>query len=187
MNTNEQIPNLYLQGSGKSKLAINALDKIDTLTIIPLGLQLSKDGSVTFNLRDLEQWPHGVRLYLTDAETGINHDLQQNPKFTVALKRGTYENRFSLRCIPIKVPVNSQKNDDVFYVYRSNDATFIRIKLINDTQGTLVITNMAGRVVLRKTVNQNGDIELDRNISADGIFVASFQTQSGVYAKKFFW
>jgi hypothetical protein len=187
ININEQVPNLYLMGANASKLAINALLKLDTLTVIPLGLQISKDGQVTFNLRDLEQWPGNLSLYFNDAENGINQDLQQSSSYTISLNAGTYENRFSLRCKPSATLNPAANKGDIYYVYKSNGVVYMRIKLVNDQKGTLMVTNMMGRVLSRRAINGNGEYELEGRMTENEIYVASFATSGGVYAKKFYW
>jgi fibronectin-binding autotransporter adhesin len=187
MNTSEQVPNLYLVGPNSSKLAINALLKLDTLTVMPLGLQISKDGPVTFNLRDLEQWPYGLRLYFTDAETGMNQELQQNTKLTINLKKGVYENRFSLRCSPLTAVPKPVITGDNYYVYKSNGVMYMHIKLVDDQKGTLTVSNMMGQVIFRKFIDGNGDYQLEGRMVENAIYVAGFATARGVYAKKFYW
>ncbi len=186
MNTNEQIPNIYSMGIDASKLVINALPKVDTSTVIPLGLQTSKDGVVTFNLRNLEQWPYNIHLYLVDNEMGTSHDLQQNPKFSVSLKQGTYENRFSLRCTPLSVASGKTNvNNDIYTVYNSGRNLFVHIKLVNDQKGDLIISNMQGTLISRKAINGNGDYTLDGRMG-EAIYVVSFITANATYSKKIF-
>jgi len=186
MNTNEQIPNLYIVGVNSTKLVIHALTKLETPTVIPLGLQTSRDGTITLNLRNLEQFPNNLHLYLSDAETGVNQDLQQNPEFKVSLKQGTYENRFSLRCDPAKATLKAANEADIYLVYKSAGTMFMRIKLVNQTQGTLTVTNIMGQIISRKPINGNGDYELEGEIGNNTLYVACFTTKDGVYAKKFF-
>jgi hypothetical protein len=57
MNINEQLPNLYSLGPSGIRMVISALPGIDTHTVIPLGLATEKDGTLIFNIRDMEQWP----------------------------------------------------------------------------------------------------------------------------------
>jgi hypothetical protein len=187
MNTNELLPNLYSVGADTKKLVINALSEINTLTIIPLGLQTDKDGTITFNLRDLQQWPSNLHLYLTDTEKGTNQDLQQNPIYTISLKKGIYENRFSLRCEPSTMPNSLANKGDVYYVYKSNGTIYMHIKLVDDQKGTLMVSNMMGQIIFRKAINGNGDYELEGRAMSNAIYVASFVTSHGVYAKKFYW
>ncbi|WP_295792298.1 hypothetical protein [Mucilaginibacter sp.] len=182
MNIDDKLPNLYSLRSDVTKLVINALPKLDTLTVIPVGLQISKDGVVSFVLRDVEQWPDNLHLYLFDAKTGLSQDLQQNARFDVSLKSGTYENRFSLRCLPSKTSVNKT---DIYSVYGSGGKVFIHIKLVENQNGYLMLSNMSGQIMSRKTIDGNGDYELDGHM-VDAIYVVSFVTAKGMHSKKIF-
>lgn len=125
MNLDDQIPNLYSLAADASKLVINALLDLDTLTVIPLGLQTSRNGTITFNLRNTEQWPNALHIYLVDAVTGAVQDLLLNPKFTIGLNQGTYTDRFSLRFNKVNAPLEKRTNtpcmdQEVRYMYTLN-------------------------------------------------------------------
>ena len=183
MNINEQLPNLYSLGSGNMRLVINALPVIDAHTIIPLGLATEKDGTIIFNIRDMEQWPSNLHLYLTDAEMGTNQDLQLNPVYSIRLKKGIYESRFSLRCIPLNIPGKLNSEDDIYLIYESGANLFLKIKLVHEQRGILMISNIQGQLITKMAINGNGDYELE-NLASNVIYVVSFRTPGGVHSKK---
>jgi hypothetical protein len=180
MNVNEDLPNLYVL-SGNAKLVINAIADIDTATIIPLGVQIEKDGSVTFNLRNLENWPAHLNLYLTDAVTGINQDLQRNAVYTADLKKGKTENRFSLRCTASEL--NASANGDIYVIYGSSGQLFLKIKLLNEQRGQLIISNIMGQVISRRAIEGNGDYPLGQ-LTPNVVYLVSFLTPKGTHTKK---
>jgi len=184
MNTNGQVPNIYSLTAGGQKLVINALPGPDTLMVVPLGLQTSRDGVITFKLRNAGQWPANLPVYLTDAVTGVNQNLQQNPTFSVSVKQGTYENRFSLRCMPLNIPATSGAADEM-YVYSAGGNPFIHINLVVNQKGYLTISDIRGMIISRKAVSGNGDYELASGMP-DAIYIVSFINAAGVHSKKVF-
>ncbi|MET4141741.1 hypothetical protein [Pedobacter sp. UYP1] len=183
MNINELLPSLYSLTADSKKLVINALPEVNTLTIISLGIQTDKDGTVTFNLRDLEQWPSNLHLYLVDSEKGISQDLQQNPIYTASLKKGPNENRFSLRCVPLNPTGQTDNKDDIYKIYGSGGILFVKIKLVNEQKGTLTISNIIGQVISSRAIGGNGDYELD-GMAANVLYIVSFRTATGIHSQK---
>lgn len=183
MNMNELLPNLYSLAADTKKLVINSLPELDSLTVIPLGLQTSRDGIVTFNLRNVEGWPANLRVYLTDATTGTNQDLQQNPVYNISLKQGTYENRFSLRLASLNFQPKANGGEDVYTIYGSGGSLHVRIKLVKEQKGYLMISNIIGQLISRRPIDGNGEYEL-KGLLTDVIYVVSFVTPAGTHTKK---
>ncbi|TCC96935.1 beta strand repeat-containing protein [Pedobacter hiemivivus] len=181
MNDNGELPNLYTIAESTSKLVINALSELDTSTVIPLGIKIEKDGNITFNLRNLENWPANLNLYLTDAVTGANQDLQRNPIYTVSLKKGTIENRFSLRCTA-KNGAN-ETDGDIYTIYGSGGTMYVKIRLLTAQRGQLIISNIMGQVISRRQIEGNGEYPLT-GLAPDVVYVVSFITPRGTHSKK---
>lgn len=181
MNVEELLPNLYAIGADASKLVVKALEGLDNTTVIPLGIETLRDGDVIFNLRNLENWPAGLNLYLTDALTGSNQDLRLNPVYMVNLKKGKVENRFSLRAVASKDKVDA--NDDVYSIFGDNGALFLRIKLMNEQSGYLMISNTLGQVISRKKIDGNGIYQLDQLVP-NVVYIVSFLTSKGTHTTK---
>lgn len=181
MNIDNELPNLYSMAADTSKLVINALSGMDATTVIPLGIKTERDGTVSFNLRDLENWPVNLNLYLTDAVTGINKNLQENPVYTVNLKKGITENRFSLRCIPADGAPGS--NGNVYIAFGSGQDMYLRIKLINEQSGTLIIRNIIGQVISSTPISGNGDYKIE-HLTSNLVYLASFITSNGNHTVK---
>jgi len=181
MNTDDQLPNLYSMGGGLSKLVINALNKMDTSTVIPLGIQTPRDGFVVFNLRALEDLPSDLTIFLTDALKGTNQDLKRNPLYTVRLEKGSYENRFSLRFAALSKSPDSE--GDTYKIYGSAGVLTLKIKLLQEQKGDLIIADLLGRVISRRAIAGNGDYELGHLIS-NTIYLVSFVTSKGTHTIK---
>lgn len=176
MNIDDQLPNVYSIAEDKSKLVINGLSGMDATTIIPLGIKIERDGKVSFNLRDLENWPENLNLYLRDAETGINKDLQKDPIYTVNLKKGITENRFSLCCMP-------SDGNDIYMVYGLGDEMYVKIKLVNEQSGKLVISNIIGQEISSMPIGGNGEYKLE-GLMSNLVYFVSFVTPNGNHTVK---
>ena len=181
MNIDESLPNLYAIGSDAAKLVVKAMEGVDTSTVIPLGISIARDGKVVFNLRNLENWPVGLKLYLNDALTGTNQDLQRDPIYTVNLKKGTVENRFFLRTAASSDVLGSDA--DVYAVFGSAGSLFLRIKLMNDVPGYLMISNTLGQVISRKKIDGNGVYQLDQ-LTPNVVYLLSFITSKRTHTTK---
>lgn len=177
MNIDDYLPNLYSIAEDKSKLVINGLSGVDISTIVPLGIKTERDGTINFTLRDLENWPTDLKLYLKDAETGIYKDLQENSIYKVNLKKGIVENRFSLCCIP------SDGKNDIFMVYGTGDERYVKIKLAKEQSGKLVISNVIGQVISSTPINGNGEYKLDELMS-NLVYFVSFITPNSSHTVK---
>jgi len=181
MNINELLPNLYAIGTDASKLVVKALQGVDSTMVIPLGIETQRDGNVIFNLRDLENWPAGLNLYLTDALTGTNQDLHRNPVYTVNLKKGVIENRFSLRAVASTDRTGT--DGDVYAIFGANGALFLRIKLMDELPGYMMISNTLGQVISRKKIDGNGVYQLDQ-LTPNIVYLVSFITSKGTHTTK---
>jgi hypothetical protein len=124
-----------------------------------------------------------LHLYLTDAEMGINQDLQLHPVYSISLKKGIYESRFSLRCIPLNIPGKLNNEEDIYQIYESGANLFLKIKLVHEQSGILMISNIMGQMISKTAINGNGDYELE-NLIPSVIYVVSFRTPGGVHSKK---
>ncbi|MDV6166925.1 LamG domain-containing protein [Flavobacterium sp. DG1-102-2] len=180
MNIDEQTPSIYsIREDTSKKMAINAITEVDSTMVIPVGIKTERDGKVSFNLRDLENWPTYLNLYLRDAETGINHDLQNNEPYIVELKKGTVENRFSLVCFP----AGGNSGEDIFIAYGKADDMYVRIKLEKEQMGTLSITNLLGQQVSSMPVSGNGDYKL-QGLTVNVIYFVTLSTPKGNHTLK---
>lgn len=92
--TVEQGDNLYTF-SGYYKMAGNCLP--DTVSSVPVGVQLAHSGEYTFALPD---GSNGIGAVLVDKATDTRTNLGLTD-YTVPLEAGTYNNRFSLELSPM--------------------------------------------------------------------------------------
>lgn len=186
MNTDSQVPNLYVLSSGVLGLSIYAWPGWkDTTDVIPLGLKIDQTGWITFNAVDIERFPDNRHIYLYDMVTGVRQDLQRNPRYRLYLEGGGYETRFFLG-FQGKTPVTPPVNSAIFNAYSVGRMLYANIIAVPGEKCEVVVTNVAGQVIMRKQLVGNGHHELGSQFSS-GIYIVSFYTQQQkVFAQKVF-
>lgn len=175
MNTDFMVPNLYAVGSDGAKFSISALPIIsDTLLRVPLGLKLNRDGNVIFKISTLEGDLTEMEIYFSDIETGMKQSLLHNDQYEVSLDYGQYENRFFLNFRNIWTGIPEYPlTDDLFNIYCSHGILKLEIITLPGADGTLMITNLTGQILVVKNYYEPGYYELNPGLK-NGIYLVSF-------------
>jgi hypothetical protein len=187
LNTDFMVPNLYTVGSDGTKLSINALPEIsDTLYKVPLGLKINRDGNIVFKIDTLEGNLADMKISISDVVAKSEHDLLSGKDYRLDLITGLYENRFFLnfRKIGTGIPDNTA-GDDLFSIYSSQGILKIKISTLPATEGTLIISNLAGQLLLIKKFYEPGYYELNPGLK-NGVYIISFHSGTRRSSKKVF-
>ena len=187
MNTDYMVPNLYTVGSDGVKLSISALPLIsDTLYKVPLGLKINRDGRIIFKIRALEGNLADMEIYISDIVAKIDQDLLSDKDYRLDLKTGQYENRFFLnfRNIGTGIP-DYTAGDDLFVVYCSHGILKLKINSLPAAEGTLIISNLTGQMLLIKKYYEPGYYELSPGLK-NGVYIISFLSGTKRCSKKVF-
>lgn len=184
MNTDPQVPNLYILSKDAVKLSIRSLPNIYDSTSVHLGLASKKTGWVTFAVQDIAQLPYGLHIYLRDAKTGIIQDMQRYPHYRMLLEAGEYEQRFSL-VFSKKEPVNQQVGNETFKVYSAGGKVSVYQDLAAGEKAWIIISNISGQVILQQQISDSGYHDLKPPFSS-GVYIVSCHTQKGLRSKKIF-
>lgn len=170
-NTDLLVPNLYTLTPESTQLSINGMPlPVDSISRIPLGITTFTEGWINLKAMDISQLPGYLNIYLVDAETGKHRDLKQLPDYSVHLKPGEYNRRFTL------VFSLSELNDykalagKLFTLSRSGDYLKVTANLPFNTKGNLSVTNILGQTIIRREVFENETVEINQNVST-GVFV----------------
>jgi hypothetical protein len=188
MNTHTGVPNLFAVSTDTAKLSIYALpDTFDSVATVPLGLKTAKDGWISFKGADIENMPSGLYVYLSDAKTRVNQDLQNAPPYRLYLAAGDYENRFYLN-FSIKEPPGSGGSGNtpgmpLFKAYSAGGELFVNAGLAGGDKGELRVINLLGQVILRQEIGGNAYQQVQSSF-AQGIYLVSFYTPGGTQTKK---
>ncbi|SFW25178.1 T9SS type A sorting domain-containing protein [Chitinophaga sancti] len=180
MNTDENVPNLFMRATDTNRLSIYSLPYLsDTAFVIPLGLYTKKTGILTFRTQDLLRMPAGWHIYLKDAKHGLK-ELLQDTRYKVQVNAGDDDTRFSLVFSPATVEVDSGDMDG-FKAYSAYGKIYVSLP----EDGQLAVTNMAGQVMFEQKMTGNGVKELNGAFSS-GVYVVSFYSEKGMRTKKVF-
>lgn len=186
MNTDSLVPSLYVLASGAPGLSIYAWPGLeDSTDVIPLGLKMDRTGWIIFNAVDIERFPDNRNIYLYDMIAGVRQDLRRNPRYRLYLNAGGYEKRFFLG-FQGKSPAVPPVTGGIYTAYSVGRVLNANITEVPGEKCDVVVTNVAGQVIMRKQLVGNGHHELGSQFSS-GIYIVSFYTQQQkVFAQKVF-
>jgi hypothetical protein len=185
LNTDESVPNFYSVTPGTNRLSISAIPfPVDSITISPLGIKTEKTDWVIMSASQIENLPIGLRVYLSDASTGMVQDLQMNPQYRVHLNIGTVENRFSLLFSERNL-VKSIQDEDIFYGYIADGNLVVFVKLAIGDEARLVISNILGQVMFKDDNLKDGSYQIGQFLPS-GMYIITLYSQKGMTSKKIY-
>ena len=171
MNTDAKVPNLYSIIPDGSNLSINAMPETRGTTIVPLGLLTSKEGELRFSIRDIENLPIGLGIYLHDASVGINKDLLRGEEYTIKLPAGKYTSRFSLQFINNNPDLPVENPTDYFNAYASYGIVKVTISSLKGNDGTVYLYDLLGIQQYSLKVSEDGYYEFSPGVNSGVYFV----------------
>jgi len=177
MNTTPLRPNLYSIIPGGDNLAINALPLMqDSLLIVPIGLKIAKNGSITFRITDISNLPSETNIFLHDEVKGTDQVLNLHKEYNIYLAAGEYNNRFSLRFVKGTTDIpESRPGTDLLNMYNSKGSLIADIKGLSGNKGTIIINNIAGQIVFRKEIYEAGYHDFNPQL-INGMYIVNFIT-----------
>jgi hypothetical protein len=185
MNTDTQVPNLYSFSSDAFKLSINSLPApVDSVSVIPLGLETEKDGWILFHALEFENFPSNLHVYFSDSRTGICQNLLLNKTVRMNLKAGHYDDRLSL-IFSLKDLQYKPGSDENFYAYSFNRTLYIYIRLDAGEKGRLSVYNSLGQTVYNSDLFINGFQQISTDLNT-GVYILSLTSSKGSYIRKVF-
>jgi hypothetical protein len=191
MNTHTGVPSLYTVATDTSRLSIQALPFPGAnMKVVPLGLMTAQDGWITFQAGDIQGMPAALHIYLSDIQAGIDQDLTREPSYRLYLAKGEYKNRFFLKFSPNALADTSASanggTNGAFQAYSADGKVVIKSNLPAGESGNLIILDMAGRIIYREQINDNGYHVINMTTVAAGIYVVSFATGHEINSIKIF-
>ncbi|MCF8457939.1 MAG: DUF11 domain-containing protein [Bacteroidales bacterium] len=171
MNTDAKVPNLYSIIPEGSNLSINALPETRGTSIVPLGLLTYKDGEIRFSIRDIENLPMDLGIYLHDASVGTNMDLLRGDEYTIKLPAGKYNSRFSLQFINNNPDLPVENPTDYFNAYASYGVVKVTISSLKGNEGTIYLSDLLGIQQYSLKVSEDGYYEFSPGVNSGVYFV----------------
>ncbi|MFT5245196.1 MAG: hypothetical protein ACI8QQ_003145, partial [Psychroserpens sp.] len=177
---------MYWELSG-TPFVIQAVPNFNDDQIIPLGLNIAKEGDATIKIDALENISKNLEIYLHDKETGIYHDIKNNT-FSISLPIGEYKNRFSLQFANKLYDSDKTSLDEGILAYYTNDNEILNIKnnFIDALVEKVTLFNILGQNIANwdiEDIKQNNIQIPIKNMSA-GVYIIKIKTTKGDFSKK---
>lgn len=184
MNTDDYVPNIYIVSSNNAKQSIAAMPyPEDELTLIPLGVLSKRKAWMRLFLKETNDIPEDVYLYLYDIKTGY-HPLRDQQECLVYLDSNEYKDRFYLVFSKKDIQYIPEESD-MFYAYTSNAKLFVYLSNQVALESNLFVRNLLGQVVFNKKISGLGYHEIDLNLNT-GIYIIQLESNNNKYSKKVF-
>jgi hypothetical protein len=181
LNTDTTAPLIYAISSDHEKLSIiAAAGQGAEETVIPLVLRQFHGSTIDFSTETTTTLPI-VNALLLDAQTGNQYNLLQQKTVTLTLPPGLYSNRFYIVFTDKDKAAVNYKNE--LTAFAANHQISIVLNAKTGGSGTLKIVNISGQVVYEKTMSGYGIHTIDQSFP-DGIYVALFESDQGLFKKK---
>ncbi len=185
MNTDWLIPDFYAISSDTMKMSIYSLPPlVDSINVVPVGLEIEKNGWISLRMRDTENIPTNLHVYFADSKTVMIQSLSQNNDVRIKLDAGLYKNRFSLIFSLKDLQYNPGTNLN-FYAYGFEETLYIYMHFDPGEKGSLVVYNMLGQPVCHSDLLVNGFQQVPVDLKP-GIYVICLSSSKGTYTKKVF-
>lgn len=184
MNTNQSVPNVYAITPDVRQLSISGIPiPSDSLTKIPLGIKILKNGWVNFSARDIEQLPASLYLYLYDSENKSYTDLKTSPKYRFYLKSGQYDQRFDLVMSKSDLTVSAPLKEKPFKVTRNGSTYQANILPGSIESGVLYVRNMAGQTIQQINIDRQQTIEICQGVQS-GVYIVTIVSGDRIFSEK---
>ena len=184
MNTDSDVPNLYEIANKDYQLSISGIPyPVDSLTRIPIGINILKEGWINIVATDLSKLPSEYTIYLEDKSNKLYQDLRRTPKYRFYLNSGETDQRFALVMSLVGPNYNPTEPEKLFTISRLEETLLIRINLNPGEDGILRITNMPGQLLLTKNVTANQSVEISTDWKS-GVYVVTLVSGKNSYSEK---
>ena len=184
MNTDAAVPSLYTISADAQNLSINAIPNSTDSTIrIPVGIKTEKSGFVNFNVASLNSLPYSLKVYFLDANTNVVHDLRKEPTYSVNLKVGKYENRFSILFSLKDSEALVNPRNALNAHYSNGTLVYQHSGVLDNTRASLMISTINGQVLNRTDFIGPGNQKLQIDL-IPGIYIITSRTENTMLHKK---
>lgn len=147
--------------------------------IIPLMTYVEASATYTFVADTMEGFDNH-HVYLEDLSNGLLYPLTQGDAYSFAITSADEYNRFQLWFSPMVITgVNEAENEFSIYATQNN-AIVVKTTSTEPVNGTVQITDMAGRIIFNNDISViNGIGKIQTTGIANGIYAITFATTDG--------
>ena len=187
LNTDLNVPNVYSILPDGTKLSIDALPEYtENKLTIPLGLITYINGEIIFRIRDIENIPPGMSIYLQDATAGKTQDILPGNEYKIYLNKGVYSSRFSLKFLKNSTMIpDINPATEYFSAWSAKGIVKVNIGYLEGKEGDISLFALTGNKVFTKNVYEEGYLEFYPQVKT-GIYIVSFRSGNIMETKKIF-
>jgi hypothetical protein len=157
------------------QLSTNTYPSLDEQMVIPFGFE--KNEASSFSIELLES-PEGKIIYLTDNQTGVQHNLSENPVYHFTSSEGDNPNRFLIHFGALSLDESSIQTAAHAYVYNSS------LYVLNASGQTQVdIIDLQGRTLQSSSFRVEGLYSQPISLPT-GVYVVRVMDEKGVRTAK---
>jgi hypothetical protein len=169
---------------GDKKYVIQGTNAVSNDKEIPLGIQLSENGTISINVDDLENVDEKTQLYIKDKLTGETYNIK-NQSFEINLKAGDYADRFVLAFQPrLKTIEETTLNEGIRVAVDYENSEIKVIKTVDTDIKDISLYNYLGQVLTTWNTGLNKrQINLPTSTST-GVYIIRINTKDGSISKK---
>ena len=185
MNTDKNVPSLYSISDDKEKLlSINAVpDPISkSYHRIPLGITTERDGNIIFSLKDFENIPENLNVFLIDQKRKASINLKK-VDYKIFVSKGKFNSRFLLSFSSLENLSPENIIEAPFILKSGNQKISVKMNLLEDIHGTLRISTVNGKLIDLIQVKDDMEITID-GIKSNGVYLVTFISGNKQYTKK---
>jgi putative surface-exposed virulence protein len=165
------------------KHIIQGVPSFENAVVLPIGVKVSAQANITFNINALENISAEKKIYLKDQQNNVYHDLTTN-QYTTQVTAGENNTRFAI-VFQNDNALSNQNFDELqnqIQVYGGQKT----INLFNNSSKnieTLDLYDLNGRLVLSKTINSIENATICIDLSA-AVYLVKIKTEEGTITKK---
>jgi uncharacterized repeat protein (TIGR01451 family) len=171
-----------------SKFVIEAVPSFNSDQVIPLGINVANEGSLTIKIDALENIPLSTEIYLYDAITEVSHDLRAS-NFKVFVGTGEYKKRFFLQFAERKLGLKEEtKIESGVTIFYSDDNKVIVVT--NNDKNVLVtevsLFNIVGQTISNWEIKDNNHNQITLSVKnmSKGVYIVKTKTTKGESSTK---
>ena len=121
------VPNLYSE-KGQNDFSINVLGAFNSRKEVPVGLNITQEGTYTLSASEFESFAPTSLLFLEDKQTGVFYNLRLQPSLSFEFSSGVFTDRFVLHFdLPLSTTVNAEtclQNDGEVHIQNPGQSTW---------------------------------------------------------------
>ncbi|MBK6965411.1 MAG: T9SS type A sorting domain-containing protein [Bacteroidales bacterium] len=180
-NTDPNVPTVYVLSDDGRRLSIGAWPSIEENPEIPLGVKTDGQQMLTFKLDSVNNINSDIGIYLKDKINGVTQNLKLKAEYTVNPGEGDLQNRFVLLLSEKDITQDAFGSGSVD-AYVQDGLLYVIIRL-KDEQVNLSMHNIAGQLLLSRTLNGEGHHKLG-TAPVPGVYIMTVYTGMGTVSKK---